>query len=82
MPITDITVKVLEMTPYTIRLEVWGQTFNVGREWLLTRDTQLDALLQDIKSKLALMEVDMNDDAQIKQVIEDTTFLSNGEFKI
>lgn len=81
MPITDITVKVLEMTPDTITLQIWGEVFVIHRSQMAEL-TQLDALIQAIRLKLFLSEVTMNDDAQIKQVIEDTVFQTNGEFKI
>ncbi len=74
MPVTDIQLKVIEITPDAITFQVGPEGFTVERSRLGSPDNGQEQLIGNIAVRLALSGVDLKDALQVKKTIEGAAF--------
>ena len=74
MPVTDIQLKVIEITPDAITFQAGPESFTVERGRLGSPDNGQEQLIRNIAVRLALSGVDLQDDIRVKKTIEGAAF--------
>ncbi len=74
MAITDVTVKVVEINPDYLTLQVGAESFTVERGRLGEPAGSNETLIRNIGIWLAQNGVDLSNDALVKRTIESVVF--------